>query len=116
MNHTGYAIARAQVLLHEKMFKPDFFDWLESNYPVFEYFEQSALKVHDAGFKHYSARTIVEVMRHRTNIREIGDGTWKLNDHRTPDMARLFLTLHPECAGLFEFRSRISPSNQARAA
>lgn len=111
MNETRFAQARAAVALHSDMFRPDFYDWLNDNYPVFEYFEQSALKVHESGFKHYSARTIVEMMRHRTNIREIGDGTWKLNDHRTPDMARLFSLLHPECAGLFEFRTRVAPAD-----
>lgn len=107
--------ARAAVVLHESMFRRDFFDWLTSNYPVFEYFEQSANKVRESGFKHYSARTIVEVMRHRTNIREIGDGTWKLNDHRTPDMARLYMLLHPEHQGLFEFRVRKAPRINVRS-
>lgn len=106
MSETSKAIALSKVAAMPALFRRDFYDWLKENYPVFQYFEQSALKVREAGFKHYSARTIVEVMRHRTNIREIGDGTWKLNDHRTPDMARLFNSLHPECAGLFEFRVR----------
>lgn len=106
MSETAKAFALAKVASSGELFKDDFYIWLKNNYPVFEYFEQSAIKVRENGFKHYSARTIVEVMRHRTNIREIGDGTWKLNDHRTPDMARLFNTLHPECDGLFEFRAR----------
>lgn len=116
MNATNHAIALSKVALHQRMFKPDFYDWMKENPAIFEYFEQSALKVREAGFKHYSARTIVEVMRHRTNIREIGDGTWKLNDHRTPDMARLFSLMHPECNGLFEFRSRVAPADVAKAA
>jgi len=105
--------ARAAVLLHRELFREDFYEWLIANYPIFEYFEQSAYKVRQSGFDHYSARTIVEVMRHRTNIREIGDGTWKLNDKRTPDMARLYMALHPEHAGLFEFRSRKAPEGLA---
>ncbi len=90
---------------HE-LFKKDFFVWLCNNYKIFECFEKSALKVWNSGFKHYSARTIVEVMRHRTNIREIGDGTWKLNNNRTPDMAKLYMLLHPEQEGFFEIRER----------
>jgi len=108
--------ARAAILLHQSMFKRDFFDWITANHPIFAYFEQSAQKVRESGFDHYSARTIIEVMRHRTNIREIGDGTWKLNDHRTPDMARLYMLLHPEHAGLFEFRVRKAPRHQERMA
>lgn len=98
--------ARATVLLNYEKFKPDFFLWLQSNFPIFEYFERSAMQVRDNGFKHYSARTIVEVMRHRSNVREIGDGKWKLNDHRTPDMARLYILLHPDHDGMFELRGR----------
>lgn len=98
-------LARAQVLLHPHQFRKDFYDWINSNFHVFEYFEQCAVKVWEAGFTHYSARTIVEVMRHRSNVREI-IGEYKLNDHRTPDMARLYMLLHPEHLGLFEFRER----------
>ena len=99
-------IARAKILLNAEEFRSDFFEWLSANWHVFEYFEKSANQVHDHGFKHYSARTIVEVMRHRSKIREIGDGEWKLNDHRTPDMARLYMMLHPENSDFFEFRER----------
>lgn len=98
-------LARAKVLLHDEQFRKDFYCWLDSDFHVFEYFEQCALKVWASGFKHYSARTIVEVMRHRSNVREI-IGEYKLNDHRTPDMARLYMLLHPEQDGLFEFRER----------
>jgi hypothetical protein len=106
MNQTRLALALGEVAMNPTMFRADFYEWLQENFHVFEYFEQSANKVWDSGFKHYSARTIVEVMRHRTNIREIGDGTWKLNDKRTPDMSRLFSLLHPEKEGLFELRRR----------
>lgn len=96
--------AKTAALLHPSYFSEDFYPWLVENYAVFEYFERSAIQVSEKGFKHYSARTIVEVMRHRTNIREIGDGTWKLNNNRTPEMAKLFMLLHPEHWGFFEFR------------
>lgn len=96
--------AKSAVLLQPTYFSDGFYLWLIDNYAVFEYFERSAIQVSDKGFKHYSARTIVEVMRHRTNIREIGDGTWKLNNNRTPEMAKLFMLLHPEYRGFFEFR------------
>lgn len=108
--------ARSAILLNNTMFKRDFFDWITANHQIFSYFEQSAQKVREAGFNHYSARTIVEVMRHRTNVREIGDGTWKINDHRTPDMARLYMLLHPKHQGLFEFRVRKAPHSQERIA
>ena len=96
--------AKTAALMHPEYFSADFYPWLTVNYAVFEYFEKSALQVRASGFDHYSARTIVEVMRHLTNIREIGDGTWKLNNNRTPEMAKLFILLHPEHRGFFEFR------------
>jgi hypothetical protein len=99
---------RTAVVLNPGLFQRDFFEWISENFHVFDYFNKSANTVWERGFKHYSARTIVEVMRHRSNIREIGDGEWKLNDHRTPDMARLYMKLHPEREGLFEFRKRKS--------
>ena len=100
------ALALAQVALNEDQFMPDFYDWLKENYRIFSHFEDEGLASYAAGFEHYSARTIVEVMRHKTNLREIGDGQWKLNDHRTPDMARLYLLLHPGHKGFFELRGR----------
>ena len=106
MNTTSIANCRTIVVLNPEKFRTDFFDWITDNYHVFEYFEQSAIKVWNSGFRHYSARTIIEVMRHRSNIREIGDGTWKLNDKRTPDISLLFTLLHPETSGMFELRRR----------
>ncbi len=99
-------MAKSAVLLNDKQFRADFYEWLVANFHIFDYFERCALQVRENGFQHYSARTIVEVMRHRSNVREIGDGSWKLNDHRTPDMARLYMLLHPEHDGLFELRGR----------
>ena len=99
-------LARAAVLLNPTRFRPEFYDWLKDNYAIFEYFEQAAIKTWNAGHKHFGARTIVEVMRYRTALREIGNGEWKLNDNKTPDMSRLFTILHPEMSGFFEQRRR----------
>jgi len=83
--------------------KFDFFDWLEDNHHIWEAFEKQALLVSQKGFKHYSARTIVEFMRHHTAISENGD-LWKINDHATPHLARLFMKVHPQYQGFFEVR------------
>jgi len=98
------ALALAMENHHE--FRDDFIAWLNANFPIFEYFERAAQHIFNTGRNHYSARTIVEVMRHRTALREIGDGSWKLNNDRTPDMARLYILLHPEQEGFFELRGR----------
>ena len=83
--------------------KFDFDEWLENNNHIWEAFEKQALLVSKRGFKHYSARTIVEFLRHHTAISEEGS-LWKINDHAIPHLSRLFMKVHPEHKGLFETR------------
>lgn len=97
--------AIAMVALNQGKFRHDFTTWLAGNWHVFEYFAHAANAVWSHGWRHYSARTIWEVMRHRSAVRETAC-TFKLNDHRVPDVARLYMLMHPEHAGLFEFRER----------
>lgn len=89
---------------HREHFRQSFPDWLIVNFPIFQAFEREAQKVWDKGRKHYSARTIMEVIRHETLLSEF-DGQYKVNDHATPDCARLYLLLHPEQKGFFELRN-----------
>lgn len=95
-----------RVLEHRERFKPDFYEWLKSNLPVWERFDFEANRVWNAGRRHYSSRTLWEVMRHESAVRASGDGEWKLNDHRAPDVARLWLVLNPDKTGFFELRAR----------
>ena len=90
-------------LVHGKAFKPGFKAWLEANWPIYLRFESEALKVARSGRKHYSARTIVEFLRHQTALTE-KDGQFKINDHATPDLARLFVIRNNVHGSLFEFR------------
>lgn len=52
---------------------------------------------------HYSARTIVHVLRHHS-ILEDGDPNFKINDHISPLLARLSMELFPALNGLFSLR------------
>lgn len=101
-------IYRSRVLaaLHSSvtMFTPEFLAFLPENVHVFEAFEREALRIVGRGWTHYSARTIVEVLRHHHALAESA-GPWKLNDWHTPYLARLFALLNPEHAELFEFRA-----------
>ena len=83
--------------------KFDFDLWFEENYHIWWAFQEQALLVIERGYKHYSARTIIEFLRHHTAIAENGD-LWKINDHATPHLARLFMETHPEHKGFFETR------------
>jgi hypothetical protein len=88
-----------------EQYRPGFREWLDANRHVWARFEEEALKVWHKGRRHYSARTIIEFLRHETACAEL-DGPFKLNDHATPDLARLFIARHPQCAELFETRRR----------
>lgn len=92
------------IMKNQDLFRSDFYQWLSENRHIFEEFERRALKV--AQFRqHYSARTIIETMRHDTAIRELS-GDWKLNNNYTPCQARLFSLMHPQFKDLFEFREQ----------
>jgi hypothetical protein len=75
---------------------------LRDNGHVFAEIERRALQVASRR-SHYSMRTIIEVIRHDTAIGELR-GEFKVNNNAAPDCARLFALLHPQHAGLFEFR------------
>ncbi len=70
-----------------------FFYWLPKNSAVYREFERRALRMAQTGRKRYSARTIVEVMRWDSDIADT-EKTFKINDHYTPGMARLFMGAH----------------------
>lgn len=86
-------------------FRCDFIDWLESNWNIWERFESESNRIYGRGRRHYSARTIGEYLRHETALQAKDDGEWKLNDHRWPDLARLYLMVYPERDGFFELRN-----------
>ncbi len=94
----------ATARMHAEQFTAEFLAWLPLNIHVYTAFESEALAIARKGFKHYSAYTIVHVLRHHSALRERhGDG-WKLNNNQTPMLARLFALLHPAHADLFEYR------------
>lgn len=85
------------------MTKNEFDTWLEENQHIFDAFCLEALKAKARGFEHYSARTIIEFLRHHTNLREASGG-FKINNDAVPYMARLFGQLHPNLSCFFEYR------------
>lgn len=100
----------------EEEFPDEFIHWLPDNLHVWNAFVFQAFKVVNRGFKHYSARTIIHVLRHHSMISEVPEGAWKINDHHSPWFARLFDLRYPEHKGLWEFRrtkQRIKVGNQS---
>jgi hypothetical protein len=85
-------------------FSDEFLEWLPVNLHIFTAFAQEVFKVIGRGYTHYSSRTIIEFLRHHTAVKE-KSGTWKINDHAVPYLARLFDLVYPEKKGIFEYRT-----------
>lgn len=84
-------------------YSPEFPQWLAANGHIWRAFEYQANRVWDRGRRHYSARTLIEVLRHESMLAEVG-GMFKINNAAAPNLARLYAELHPDRACLFETR------------
>lgn len=85
-------------------FRPGFVSWLADNFHVYEAFERMALDLLAQGHDHLSARTIVHGMRHFTPCRETSALGFKINDHLSPDLARVFCIKYSQHLSRFESR------------
>jgi hypothetical protein len=101
-----FAVARSH------SFRPEFPEWLQKNFHLWGRFESEANKIWGTGRRHYSSRTLWEVMRHHTMLTE-RDSDFKINNNFAPDVARLYLLIYPERDGFFELRE--SPTRRAAA-
>ncbi|MGL6123873.1 MAG: hypothetical protein ACRC1W_12855 [Shewanella sp.] len=84
-------------------FSGEFLQWIQDNVHVFHAFAEQVFLVRNKGFKHYSSKTIIEVLRHHSALSDSGV-VYKLNNNVTPYLPRLFDLMHPKCAGMFEYR------------
>ena len=69
-----------------------FFKWISDNQKIWKAFEAKALQMARVR-KRYSARTIVEVLRWNTDLRQT-DVLFKISNNMTPGMARLWMQKH----------------------
>lgn len=90
---------------HKEQFSDEFLLWLPENGHIYMAFEQEAFKIARSGFKHYSARTILEFLRHHSALAERNGSGWKINNNFTPYLARLFAIMNPHKSFLFEYRT-----------
>ena len=88
---------------NQEQFSHEFIDWLPKNEHVWKAFVKETNKVISAGFKHYSSRTIIHVIRHHSAIAE-RDSEWKIRNSISPYLARLFALKYPQFAGLFKYK------------
>jgi hypothetical protein len=83
-------------------YRAGFDAWLRNNFDIFKRFAIEAEKVRSSR-RHYSARTIIEYIRHETTLRE--NDVFKINNNVAPDCARLYMALRG-CHGFFDLRGR----------
>jgi hypothetical protein len=93
-------------------FSDEFTTWIRDNLHIWTAFESEADQIRGTGRKHYSARTIIEYLRHHSAVNEVG-GTWKINDHCVPYLGRLYALKKPDAKNFFEFR-KINPKNRQK--
>lgn len=84
-------------------FRPDFPVWLRDNPDIWSAFYHKSVTLMEAGRSHFSARTIIEVIRWDSAIHSQGD-IYKINNNWAPDMARLFMKTVPGASDLFALR------------
>jgi hypothetical protein len=76
----------------EHLYPDGFFHWLDQNQHIWTAFENKAF-VMACVRKKYSARTIIEVMRWDSDLRE-KNKLFKLSNNMTPGLARLWMAKH----------------------
>ena len=80
--------------LNPDVYPEGFFHWLQFNEHIWLQFERHALTM-AAKRDRYSARTIIEVMRWNSDLREQqGKPLFKLSNNMTPGLARLWMAKH----------------------
>ena len=79
--------------------------WIQDNWPIYLRFERLAFVAVQRKFKHYSSKTIVDHLRWNSDMRE-QNSEFKINNSRTPDLARLFEAMNPNHVGFFRSRIR----------
>lgn len=103
---------RDVVLAHADQFRSDFLSWLEDNHAVWTRFCAEADLVRSRGRQHYSARTIIEVLRHESALADTSP-TFKIDNNQAPDLARLYRLTRAGADGFFE--TRTMPGTERRA-
>lgn len=91
------------------IFRADFMAWIDKNWVIWNRFKAEADKIWGMGRSHYSARTLVEFIRHETTLKE-PDGGYKINNSYIPDCGRLYGLVYPERDHFFECRTMVAPT------
>lgn len=108
LQEVGKAEVCTLVIRNYAIFPMYFAEWVSENFHVWQAFVAEADKVISRGFDHYSARTILHVLRHHSAVSDAGESDWKLNNNVSPYLARLFAEVYPEYSDFFEYRKTVN--------
>lgn len=98
--------ARVQNVVHASAYdySDDFLAWLYKNHAIWQGFANKALMAHSGGHKHrFGAKAILEILRWESFLTD-AEKTFKINNNRAPDLARLIMDCKPELRGYFQIR------------
>lgn len=87
-----------------EQFNPGFPEWLSRNLHIWLRFRDEADRIRRRR-DHYSARTILEFIRHESMLYEFGQAEYKINNNSAPDLARLYMLATPNAEGFFALRA-----------
>lgn len=108
--HMELLRALEQIEFNEELFQAKFAKWLAQNWGLWTAFLAEAEAVWATGRRRYSARTIIEFLRHQTSLRQAADehgadsSPLKINNSYVPDIGRLYGLLIPSRETFFECR------------
>lgn len=101
---SGWARVLTVVHASDYDYSDDFLDWLRKNPEIWQGFANKALAAHAGGHKHrFGAKAILEILRWESFLAD-ADKTFKINNNRAPDLARLVMDCKPELRGYFQIR------------
>ena len=82
----------------------DFIQWLSKNAIIWRGFASKALQAKQGSHRgRFSAMAIIQILRWETFISD-ADKTFKINNNRAPDLARLLMDCVPDMRGYFQIR------------
>ena len=94
-------------LIERDGYPAGFWHWLARNEHIYAAFKIEAIRMALTGRKRYSARTITEVLRWQTDLKD-SETTFKINGNYVPGMARLFMSEYGErFPGFFQLRDSL---------
>ncbi len=89
--------------------REDFIRFHNAHPEFWKVFVGHTVRLRNRGFKRYSARTLIELIRFHADVGDIKRLTgFKINNNHTPFYARVFSLLYPECGGFFSMRIQTS--------